>query len=267
MSKPETMGVGEAAVALHNRNAPLFAGRYQVFAQDPYASAFGYGRKRLFGALFDFLSREVRPGAKILDAGCGSGYFLYQLNKQGYQAVGIEPAAEMYARATEINNGVEIRKDSITKISYPDQSFDAVTAIEVFRYLDEADRLAGYQECLRVVKPGGYLIITMVNRYALDGFWIAYRLHQLKSWLLRRPVASHCFFTTPRALKQFFSKQFGLVAETKGVLLAPLRIVYKVSEKLGRKLAVWLESLDAKLEHSTWHAPLAGHLIAIIRKP
>ena len=50
-------------------------------------------------------------------------------------------------------------------------------------------------------------------------------------------------------------------------MLAPLRMAYKASERLGGWLASKLEKADDRLHRASWTRPFAGHLIAIGRVP
>jgi SAM-dependent methyltransferase len=54
------------------------------------------------------LLESLRPGARVLDLGCGSGLDLQSLRKSGFQGVGIEGAAARAAIAREMNPGAEI---------------------------------------------------------------------------------------------------------------------------------------------------------------
>jgi cyclopropane fatty-acyl-phospholipid synthase-like methyltransferase len=49
--------------------------------------------------LLSFLTEKVKPGAKILDLGCGNGSFTNVIAQQGYQAVGMEESPSGVAMA------------------------------------------------------------------------------------------------------------------------------------------------------------------------
>ena len=254
------------AVGSHDQNAPLFADRYEIYARDPYASAFTYGRKKLFERIFFLLEKNVPTDGEVLDVGCGTGYFLTLLGKFGYRTVGLEPAAAMRERAQSANPGREIADGEISRLPFADNRFDAVTAIEVFRYLHRRDIINGYRECLRVLKPGGVLIASLVNKYALDGFIFKYLLRLGREKFLDRPAINYCDFTTPRSVAKLFTREFGQSVETYSALLAPLRLAFIVNRNLGRSLARALEPLDEWLNKKKWHQPLAGHLLAVVKK-
>ena len=166
------------------------------------------------------------------------------------------------------NPGVEVRQGLSTALPFEDASVDAVTAIEVFRYLHPQDIDQSLIEALRVLKPGGVLIFTMVNRWALDGFWVLQRARQL---LLRDAFSQkhpHCEFYTPSQVERALQKAGFEGIAVEGRMLASIRFAYKLSDRIGAAIAQVVEPVDDLL-HEKAHAltPFAGHLIAIAHKP
>lgn len=102
---------------------------------------------------------DVRPG-KLLEVGCGSGQFLDRMRRAGWKVEGVEidsHAAE-YARK---KYGVPVHVGSLESVQYPDNTFDAVTMNHVIEHV--YDPVALLQECRRVLKPGGRMVIVTPN--------------------------------------------------------------------------------------------------------
>lgn len=99
-----------------------------------------------------------------LDIGCGNGALLYALSDRINKGIGVDESSGILERA-RIKNA-ENKHLSFTKIDgpvlpFPDNSFDVVTSLMSFRYLDWDPLLA---EIKRVMRPGGkFLIIDMVT--------------------------------------------------------------------------------------------------------
>jgi ubiquinone/menaquinone biosynthesis C-methylase UbiE len=127
------------------------------------------------------------PHPKLLDVGCGTGSFLRAIEDLVEAAQGVDLSAGMLeqARARSAGSG----KLSFTKIDGPhlpfaDDSFDAVTSVLSFRYLDWDPIIA---EILRVLKPGGRLfVIDMVAAPVKVRHWPRLLLDKMRQELMQR---------------------------------------------------------------------------------
>jgi len=93
----------------------------------------------------------------LLDVGCGIGTFLQQPQQEGWSVAGLElsPAVAAYARE---QRGLEVDTGSIeSPTSFPPASFDVVTMFGVSEHL--ANPQCAAQECVRVLRPGGFLVL------------------------------------------------------------------------------------------------------------
>ena len=101
----------------------------------------------------------------ILDVGCGGGRTIQKLAAIATEGMlyGIDyakgsVAASRGKNAQLIKAGrVEIQRASVSQLPFPDNKFDLVTAVETQYYWP--DLVKDMQEILRVMKPGGTLII------------------------------------------------------------------------------------------------------------
>src|SRR3989344_6172114 len=156
---------------------------------------------------------------------------------------------------------IDFANGVLGKLPFPDNSFDAIFALEVFRYLNTEEQEKGYKECLRVLRPGGTLIVTLVNKYALDGFYFKYKFTLLLEKLGIRELPNYCDFKTPLSIKKFLINKLGLGGDsikTTGVMFAPVRLAYKLHRSFGEWFARRVENFDKSLTHSKWHQNLSG---------
>jgi 2-polyprenyl-3-methyl-5-hydroxy-6-metoxy-1,4-benzoquinol methylase len=102
---------------------------------------------------------EMKPG-KLLEVGCGSGQFLDCMRRAGWEVEGVEidSRAADYARK---KYGVPVHIGTLESMQYPDNTFDAVTMNHVIEHVYEPVTLL--QECHRVLKPGGRLVVVTPN--------------------------------------------------------------------------------------------------------
>ncbi len=128
----------------------------------------------------------------VLDVGCGTGSFLRAIEDLIEKAQGVDLSAGMVAHAQQ--RSTASGKLSFSKIDGPqlpfdDNSFDAVTSVLSFRYLDWDPIIA---EILRVLKPGGRLfIIDMVAAPVKLRHWLRLLLDKARHYLTLRKHARY----------------------------------------------------------------------------
>ena len=113
------------------------------------------GRRAVIAAL---LARaEVPPQARLLDAGCGTGRNLLELDRIG-DATGVDsaPAALELARRRGLERLVEA---PVERLPFADESFDLILAADVIEHADD-DRVA-LAELARVAEDDGRLLLTV----------------------------------------------------------------------------------------------------------
>lgn len=155
----------------------------------------GRASKRRVAALLGlvretYLPNSERPG-RMLDVGCGSGAYIAELARRGWEVAGVEPSAA----AAEIGrkNGIDITPGSIHDLSFPPEHFDLIRFNHSFEHIpDPAEVLAAAR---RLLKPGGALFIGVPNT---DGLWA--RLFRSYWWYLGLPV--HTYGYNPSNLEK-----------------------------------------------------------------
>jgi SAM-dependent methyltransferase len=112
--------------------------------------------------------RFVRPGARILDYGCGPGRISVLLARAGFRVQGVDPAPGMLMESLAQNlAGVDITFALIPEDgpSLPSAGFECVVCSSVIEYAPSAaDLLSTFRQALR---PDGVLIISYANRVSL----------------------------------------------------------------------------------------------------
>jgi len=105
-------------------------------------------------------------GSRGLDVGCGVGLYALWLAEAigpAGRIVAIDPSPERIAEAQQIIKSapaadrIRVRPGDATALDEPDQSFDWVWCSDVLHHIDAA--VTALRECVRVVRPGGALII------------------------------------------------------------------------------------------------------------
>jgi SAM-dependent methyltransferase len=106
---------------------------------------------------------RLRPGARLLDAGCGSGQFAISFASRGARVTGVDFSPAMIARARDnaAAHGatVEWRIGDVTRLSEPLAVYDAVQARVLLQFVPDVP--AVLREFRRVLKPGGRLLASV----------------------------------------------------------------------------------------------------------
>lgn len=110
----------------------------------------------------------LKPGQKILDAGCGiGGSAIWLAENYNVEVFGVTISADQVRRATEnaakrgVGQLAKFAQQDFTKLDVPDASFDVLWALETASCA--LDKHEAFTEWFRVLKPGGMLVMS-------DGF-------------------------------------------------------------------------------------------------
>lgn len=110
--------------------------------------------------------RRLRPGASVLDLGCGGGRNLVFFAQRGHPVVGLDASGALLRNtAAKAGSGRLVRGDAV-RLPFRPRSFDAVHCVAILHHLpSEAERRQAVEEVVRVLRPGG---LVMVSVWALD---------------------------------------------------------------------------------------------------
>jgi SAM-dependent methyltransferase len=123
---------------------------------------------------YRFATRFVR-GRRVLDIACGEGYGAAALARAGaLSVVGIDLSAETCEHARR-KYGLDARPGDAHRIPLPDRSIDVIVSFETIEHLDTPG--AFLDECVRLLAPGGTLVISTPNREAFHEAAVANPFH------------------------------------------------------------------------------------------
>lgn len=143
----------------------------------PYSAFESWAYDRLVGPVVanffveefhEELDAALPSGSRLLDVGCGGGHISRSLAdwKTDLQITGLDLSVEQIERARHAAIGYGDRLSyvvgSATALPFEDHSFDALISVGSIKHW--SDRALGLRECVRVVRPGGLLLITEADR-------------------------------------------------------------------------------------------------------
>ncbi|MFI5493295.1 methyltransferase domain-containing protein [Actinoplanes sp. NPDC051859] len=152
----------------------------------------------------------VRPGAVLVDAGCGGGLLAPHVEHLGYRHVGVDLRRSGLEQAAA--RGVSPIAGDVAALPLADESADVVVAGEILEHVP--DLSATVAELCRVLRPGGLLVLDTLNATRQARF-IAVTVGE---WLGVAPVGIHDpeLFVDPGDLTMHCAKH-GVRLRVRGV--------------------------------------------------
>lgn len=131
---------------------------------------------------------DLRARAKVLDIGSAWGYNVMALSENDLDVVGMDLVIEQFGAGARIakENKIDytVLGADAAKLPFDSATFDNITMVETFEHVYEDDRGKMIDECYRVLKPGGRMVLSTPNYGSLvEGFK---RLAVRFPWLQKR---------------------------------------------------------------------------------
>ena len=178
--------------------------------------------------------RDLRAlaGLRLLDIGCGGGLAAEPMARLGAGVTGADAAEAniAVARLHAEQQGLEIdyRATTAEALAAAGEGFDAVLALEIVEHV--ADPAAFVATCRDLLRPGGLLILSTLNRTAKSFGAAIVGAEWIMRWL---PKGTHDWarFITPEELAGM-ARAAGLdVLDRRGMVFNPLNFGWRLSDR------------------------------------
>lgn len=177
---------------------------------------------------------------RLLDIGCSRGQFVECAMQSGFLAEGVEPAPDIAAAAREA--GLKVHTGLLEQQGYDSATYDAASLFEVVEHLREPLQLL--QECRRILKPHGVLLISTGNTAS----WTTAAMGARWDYFHMAKDGGHISFFNPRSLRKLAHRAGFRVErlETSRVKFHERSEISKLSYLLG-KVAAELLNVPARI--------------------
>lgn len=253
-----------------------FLSRFQSFIKKKTLERlFGYGEKKWWRFFFYSLKiplahypSKVLDG-KVLDIGCGSGNFLFNLKELGWNVYGVDPSPIAVALAK--SRGLEnIFQGVIEKIDFKESFFDAIIMFHVFEHIPNPEE--ALLKIKKILKPNGFLIIGVPNFAGLGSkmfkkYWggLSFPLHYIHydknslNFLLKKNKF--------KIINFYYANFFSDILGTSPVNIFTVLFGYKVPsliQKFFGLFHIFLSGLDYLIGNILSHIFHLGSQITVI---
>lgn len=208
------------------------------------------------------------PGVRVLDVGCGTGISAPFYIEKGCAYRGVDIAEKMVGQArarVRSERATFAAGDVEAGLGFPDGHYDLLIALGLLEYLDRLD--AALDEMVRVVRPGGSLILTVPNRNCVNYFAtrclgpVVSRAAWLVKRLMRRPFEPHGVYHRRVRAKQLEAWLAARGCVKTGQAYYNLEVL---AYPLHRALPGLAHALKRRIErhHDTWmHVFATGYIL------
>ena len=181
-------------------------------------------------------SMAALAGKQVLDIGCGGGILADSMARRGAQVLGIDlstkalKVAQLHAMEAQTPN-IRYREVSAEAlVSEAPGSFDVVTCMEMLEHVpDPASVVAA---CAQLVKPGGWVFLSTINRNA-KAFMLAIVGAEYLLNMLPRGTHEFAKLIKPSELAAYCRSAALDVRATRGLEFNPLTQRYALSQDTG----------------------------------
>lgn len=179
---------------------------------------------RTFTRRLERIANHQLPG-RVLDVGCGPGFFLEAAQAKGYDVFGLDPSDYIVKVARE-KFGERIQKGTIESADYPAERFDLVVAFDSFEHVYRP--LEWLEAAHRALKPDGLLTITTPNPNSLlarvsGKKWVSFKLPE------------HVFYWSPETIRRVLADGWEIREINRAGQYASLSFLFRRLFRLSSK--------------------------------
>lgn len=185
-------------------------------------------------AEFDRNLTQPHPfaGLRILDIGCGGGLLSEPMARLGATVVGADaaerniPVARLHAEQSGLT--IDYRNTTAEALAEAGEQFDIVLNMEVVEHV--ADPLAYLTACQHLLKPGGLMVCSTLNRNAKSFAMAIVGAEWVMRWL---PKGTHDWqkFITPEELYDLIRRAGLTPVDRKGMVFNPVSWNWSLSDR------------------------------------
>lgn len=180
--------------------------------------------------------KQYQPlsGYHVLDVGCGGGILAEPIARLGANVLGIDPLQDSIDEAKHH----ALKDPDLATLSYEcstieelaekqSNCFDIVLASEVLEHVDSPDVFV--HNCCELIKPGGHLFVTTINRTLLSTIFVKYAAEYLLRIVPQNTHDENKFITTDELTDMLRRNNMNSLVY-RGMFMNPLTLSWSWSD-------------------------------------
>lgn len=191
---------------------------YEGYGRNDYLSPITIKR---YNELIDEFEKFKKNG-KILDVGCGIGYFLEVAKKRGWTVYGTEYTEEAIKICK--SKGIKMQEGKLNPDNYNIEEFDIITSFEVLEHINNPiEEISNFYKILR---KGGLVYLTTPNFNSISRYYLKANYNVIT-------YPEHLCYYTPKTLKNLFKEiNFNVLKlKTTGISITRIKTSKKISNQ------------------------------------
>lgn len=203
------------------------------------------------------LIQRFKPQGKLLDIGCGPGYFLNVAATHGFDVFGLDLSSYAVEQCQPRFPG-RVQRGPLRPGQFPDGSFDVITMFDLFEHVYEPREFVSHLHT--ITKDEGIVVITTPNQRSLLA-----RLSGRKWGSFKIP--EHVFFYSPETLKRIVAPHFNIEYMRSEGQFCSLEFLSERLKTLNRPLGRVMLPMVRSLGVNEWSVYAnSGSMTAVLSK-
>ncbi|HEY44799.1 MAG TPA: class I SAM-dependent methyltransferase [Anaerolineae bacterium] len=145
--------------------------------------------------------QEFKPEGRVLDVGCGPGFFMEVAERKGYDVWGLDPSSYI-VRVAQERFGEHVREGTLQTANFENQSFDVIVSFDTFEHIYEP--IIFLDASRELLTSEGVLVITTPNTKSLlarvsGRRWVSFK------------IPEHIFYWSPSTISKAMKGRFKIL--------------------------------------------------------
>lgn len=168
--------------------------------------------------------KELPAKAMVLDIGSGRGRFPFTLAENGFRVIGLEYVTSLVKKNNEevlnkaLDGSIRFVEGDALDIPFSDDGFDGVVDIGLLQHLNQSDFEQYKNEVARVLKPGGYFLLSVLSKDTPVYFTWHPKNDEMSSY---EKEGLQYYFFTDEEIKKLFENNFEIISHIKETVSSP----------------------------------------------